>query len=176
MRLAISTVAAALVLACPGAHPPNGAPALFVFCVVQVQWIYLVVPIVMCLGSTLGTKVSKYMGRVQTVLALRSMGLTFFSGMIVLYKYSIGGSYSNWLVVGACILCTALMNCTYPIEEGILMDYAPKKDRAKWNSLESISEFGWCGSAFAGGLLADAYGYTFACIITILAQATATLC
>ena len=29
------------------------------------------------------------------------------------------------------------MNCTYPVEESILMDYVPKNTRARWKSLES---------------------------------------
>ena len=30
-----------------------------------------------------------------------------------------------------------LMNCTYPLEESILMDFAPKETRARWKSLDS---------------------------------------
>ena len=55
-------------------------------------------------------------------------------------------------------------NCTYPVEESILMDYVPKNTRARWKSLESVSQFGWCGSALAGGLLADKYGYARTCV------------
>jgi hypothetical protein len=76
---------------------------------------------------------------VQAVLLLRFLGLSCFAAMIVLYRLG----FSNWLVVGAYVLRTALMNSTYPIEESVLMDYVPKKDRAKWKSLESISMFGW---------------------------------
>ena len=37
------------------------------------------------------------------------------------------------------------------------MDYVPKETRARWKSLESIAQFGWCGSAALGGILADQY-------------------
>ena len=67
------------------------------------------------------------------------------------------------------------MNSVYPIEESILMDYVPKKQRARWKSLESVSAFGWCGSALLGGWLADQYSYTFTFMITISMQALATL-
>ena len=35
------------------------------------------------------------------------------------------------------------------------MDFVPKNERARWKSLESVSQFGWCGSAVLGGYLAD---------------------
>ena len=68
---------------------------------------------------------------------------------------------------------TGLMNCAYPLRESILMDYVPKQQRARWKSLEAISQFGWCGSAFIGGVLADLHGYTFTFIVTIVMQTVA---
>ena len=62
------------------------------------------------------------------------------------------------------------------VQEGILMDYVPKKQRAQWKSLESISSFGWCGSAALGGYLSDKYGYTTTFLIAIAMQTCATLC
>ena len=56
------------------------------------------------------------------------------------------------------------------------MDYVPKNTRARWKSLESVSQFGWCGSALAGGLLADKYGYARTFAITICLQASGVLC
>ena len=56
------------------------------------------------------------------------------------------------------------------------MDYVPKNTRARWKSLESVSQFGWCGSALAGGLLADRYGYARTFAITICLQASGVLC
>ena len=65
------------------------------------------------------------------------------------------------------------MNCTYPLEESILMDYVPKKTRARWKSLEAVSMFGWCGSALVGGVLADKlHSYTKTFLITIGLQAS----
>lgn len=51
------------------------------------------------------------------------------------------------------------MNCTYPLTESILMDTVPRDKRARWKSLESVTAFGWCGSAVIGGALADRYDY-----------------
>ena len=78
--------------------------------------------------------------------------------------YRVHGAWRLRGVVTLYILRTALMNCTYPVEESILMDYVPKNTRARWKSLESVSQFGWCGSALAGGLLADRYGYARTCV------------
>ena len=41
---------------------------------------------------------------------------------------------------------TALMNCTYPLNASIMMDFTPTHQRARWQSLGSIVKFGWCGA------------------------------
>ena len=46
-------------------------------------------------------------------------------------------------------------NATYPLSESILMDFVAKEFRARWKSLESVVQFGWCGSAVVGGWLGD---------------------
>jgi len=125
----------------------------------------------MCIASTLGTRLSEYTGRVQAVLMLRGAGLTCFAAMIFFFNQHLSFIY----VIAAYIARTCLMNCTYPIENGILMDYVPKQHRARWKSLESVSIFGWCGSAFIGGVLADEKGYTFTFILTLSLQAFSTL-
>ena len=50
------------------------------------------------------------------------------------------------------------------------MDYVPKNTRARWKSLESVSSFGWAGSAGLGGYLADRHGYVFTFFITAAIQ------
>ena len=70
------------------------------------------------------------------------------------------------LMVFIYLMRTTLMNCTYPIEEAVLMDYVPRGTRARWKALDSISVFGWCGSAAIGGLIADAYDYSTTFLIT----------
>ena len=44
---------------------------------------------------------------------------------------------------------------------------------ARWKSLDSISQFGWCGSAALGGWLADKYSYGFTFYITAAVQGAA---
>jgi len=74
------------------------------------------------------------------------------------------------LMVAIYLMRTTLMNCTYPIEEAVLMDYVPPGTRARWKALDSISSFGWCGSAAIGGLIADAYDYSTTFLITAALQ------
>ena len=74
------------------------------------------------------------------------------------------------------VLRTALMNCTYPLNESILVDYVPKNERARWKSLDSVVSFGWCGSAALGGWLSDKYDYTFTFLITAIIQTIGVLC
>lgn len=140
-----------------------------------VQAIYVVVPLAMACCSTLATKLSARVGSVQAVLCLRVAGLGFFGVLIALYHYGYASGNAKWAIVAVYVARTAAMNSVYPIEESILMDYVPKKQRARWKSLESVSAFGWCGSAFLGGWLADQYSYTFTFMITISMQALATL-
>ena len=78
------------------------------------------------------------------------------------------------MIVLVYLVRTGLMNCTYPLNTSIMMDYCPKEQRARWTSLQSVVRFGWCGSAAAGGVLADAYGYSFTFLITAGVQAAAT--
>jgi MFS family permease len=79
------------------------------------------------------------------------------------------------LMVAIYIARTTLMNCTYPLEEAILMDYVPKATRARWKSLDSIMVFGWCGSAAIGGIIADKYDYSATFLVTAALQALGTL-
>ncbi len=140
-----------------------------------VQGIYCGVPLSMALASGFCTALSRRIGRVEAVLSVRSVALVCFVGMLVVF-YQVEGAWRLRGVVALYILRTALMNCTYPVEESILMDYVPKNTRARWKSLESVSQFGWCGSALAGGLLADKYGYARTFAITICLQASGVLC
>ena len=142
----------------------------------SVQAIYVAVPVAMACSSTAATALAKLVGRVQAVLLLRVAGLCCFGSMVFLYDRGFGTHGAlKWAIVAFYVVRTALMNCTYPLEESILMDYVPKSTRARWKSLESISMFGWCGSALAGGVLADRFGYTKTFLITIGLQASGML-
>ena len=55
------------------------------------------------------------------------------------------------------------------------MDFVTKQDRGKWNAFDSITSFGWSGSAVLGGILVDRYGYSLTFFLTATLQVVAWL-
>lgn len=139
----------------------------------EVQIIYVLVPLIMAMCSGLGTSLASWFGRVQTSLLLQFSGLSCLFAMVFFKTYL---DSHPFVLVPVYVVRTALMNAPYPLQESILMDYVPKNERARWKSLESISSFGWCGSAALGGYFSDRWDYTFTFFITALIQTAGTLC
>jgi len=134
----------------------------------QVQIVYCVVPFVMVITSTLGSKLAACgFGRVQTTLLFNSLGVSLLFCMVFFKKYL---DTHPFVLVPIYVLRTSLMNATYPLTESILMDFVPKEERARWKSLDSVASFGWCGSAALGGMVADKYDYTHTFLITAIIQ------
>mmetsp|Transcript_7239 Transcript_7239/g.12230 ORF Transcript_7239/g.12230 Transcript_7239/m.12230 type:complete len:606 (+) Transcript_7239:187-2004(+) len=154
---------------------------------VGVQSIYLAVPVLMAAMSGVGTKISSRFGRAHTMVAVKVVGVSLLVGMAILADHWFGESALHdrdhsavvtlkaFVVVAIYLLRTGLMNCSYPLEESILMDFVPPSTRARWKALDSIGTFGWCGSAALGGYLADQKGYAFTFFITAGIQGIATL-
>ena len=139
----------------------------------QVQVIYVAVPIVMALLSGVGEKIAKGFGRVQTMILLNTGGVLCLFSMVFAKEYL---DSHPFVLVPIYVLRTGLMNCTYPLNESILMDYVPKNERARWKSLDSVVSFGWCGSAALGGWLTDKYDYTYTFFITAIIQGIGIIC
>jgi len=139
---------------------------------IEVQIIYVACPIAMVLFSSIGTSIKDYIGRVQTIILFRLIGVALLITMSILAS---GITTSKYILVPIYIVRTGVMNCTYPLDESILMDFCRKEQRARWKSLESISAFGWCGSAVLGGILGDAHGYSFTFLITAMIQGSSIL-
>ncbi|KAJ1618774.1 major facilitator superfamily domain-containing protein [Pavlovales sp. CCMP2436] len=140
----------------------------------HVQLIYVAVPFAMVACSALVQRASITLGRVQMIVLCRALGVSLLLLMAILQLHSqYKGTPS--IMVPIYIARTALMNSGYPLEESILMDYVPKSSRARWKSLESVSQFGWCGSAAIGGWLGDRYGYSYTFLLTAAIQGSATL-
>jgi len=135
----------------------------------QVQLIYLAVPVIIVLISKGAQVLSASLGRVQTILLVKFFGLSFLFALCFYTSYLIERPA---LLITIYLARTGLMNCTYPLQESILMDFVPKNERARWKSLESVGAFGWCGSAALGGYLADKYDYPFTFLITAIIQTT----
>lgn len=124
--------------------------------------------------SALVQRASVSAGRVQCIVVSRALGVGL---LLVMAWLQLRSEYKGaaLVLVPVYVLRTALMNSGYPLEESILMDYVPKSSRARWKSLESISQFGWCGSAALGGWLGDRFGYSYTFLLTAAVQGTATL-
>ena len=133
----------------------------------NVQAIYVAVPIAMTLCVQLSQIVGSKIGRIQTMLLVRIIGVSLLVSMSVLVNKGITIWY---YCVPIYIVRTAIMNSTYPLEESTIMDFVPKDTRSRWKSLDSIAAFGWCGSAAIGGILADKYSYSFTFYITAILQ------
>eukprot|EP00472_Partenskyella_glossopodia_P002460 CAMPEP_0197533718 /NCGR_PEP_ID=MMETSP1318-20131121/44445_1 /TAXON_ID=552666 /ORGANISM="Partenskyella glossopodia, Strain RCC365" /LENGTH=209 /DNA_ID=CAMNT_0043090703 /DNA_START=97 /DNA_END=723 /DNA_ORIENTATION=- len=134
---------------------------------IEVQAIYAVCPVAMVIFSGIGTVLKDRIGRVQTIVVMKTLGV----GLLLLMAILAEGIYtSKYILAPIYVVRTGLMNCTYPLDESILMDFCPKDVRGRWKSLESVVAFGWCGSAVLGGWLGDAHGYSFTFIITALIQ------
>lgn len=135
-----------------------------------VQAVYFFAPISIVAFSGIGAKVAgSGFGRVQTIMLFKAIGVSalFLMGFLKSFR-------GRWeIMVPIYLFRTGIMNSTYPLEESILMDFVAKDRRARWKSLESIAQFGWCGSAALGGYLADRYGYGYTFIITACVQGSA---
>jgi MFS family permease len=100
------------------------------------------------------------------------LGVSALYAMVFLKSYL---DVHPFVLVPVYVMRTSLMNAPYPLQESILMDYVPKNERARWKSLDSVSGFGWCGSAALGGWLTDRYDYTFTFLITAMLQTVGIL-
>jgi len=125
---------------------------------IETQLVYVVVPLAMVAAMSCAQSAHPRLGRVQTMVAAKLTAVGLLVAMIFVTKSKY--KRSGWVMVPIYVVRTALANCTYPIEESILMDYVPRDRRARWKSLESIASFGWCGSALLGGIIADAFSYS----------------
>ena len=67
------------------------------------------------------------------------------------------------------------MNSTKPLTKSILMDFVPKHQRGRWQSLESVNMATWSGSAVLGGYLIDEYGFAGIFCATAVMQACAMI-
>ena len=65
----------------------------------------------------------------------------------------------TWVIIVAYLVRTALMNSTKPLTKSVLMDFVPKSQRGRWQSLKSVNAATWSGSAVVGGYLIDRFGF-----------------
>ncbi len=120
------------------------------------------------LSAIIAQRLSLRKGRPLMIFIVQSLATLCLFGIVF---------YPNiWLLVTLFIVRGSLMNAGQPLSRSILMDVVPKKNRGKWNSLETFAwGFFWNFSALIGGyLVGDAEPYKFwlcflvtACVYTV---------
>jgi MFS family permease len=141
---------------------------------VQVNMIFCATPFIMSIAVLIGERVSVRLGRVQTVLSSKFIGiglLYLMWWMGVGYEHSDGHTkppmWANVMIIVPVFMSrTVLMNATTPLQKSILMDFVPKSSRGIWSAFDSLTAFGWSGSALLGGYIADQYGYGATFLVT----------
>jgi sugar phosphate permease len=91
-------------------------------------------------------KLSLKKGRVEMMLAVKILS--------TLCLIAIGFYPAVILLVPLFIMRGSLMNAAHPLSRSILMDVIPKRNRGKWNSVETVAwGLFWNASAVVGGFL-----------------------
>lgn len=138
---------------------------------IAVQLMAAAAPLIMALFSTIVERLANRFGRVPVMTFTEALGVACLALLATIAERGV----STPVIIGVYLLRTGLMNCTYPLEDSVLMDFVPPATRARWQSLDSVSSATWAGSAALGGLLADRYGYTSTFLITAALQGLAVL-
>ncbi len=113
---------------------------------ILVQLIMGMTSIMTGISVLIAQKFSKNKGRAQMIFAVQGLA-TVCLAIITFYP-------SIWILIPVFILRGSLMNSAQPLSRSILMDVVPKKNRGKWNSLETLAwGLFWNFSAAIGGYL-----------------------
>lgn len=139
---------------------------------IQVQTIYTIEPLLMASSFGPTRVLSDRVGRVQIMIYSKIIGVL----ALVLLCFCQGiFDRKGFLLVPCYLLHTTFVSATDPLEESLLMDFSPRRYRARWMSLDSIVEFGWAGSSIFGGIILDQYSYTVAILVSAAIQLLAVL-
>ncbi|KAH9259148.1 hypothetical protein BASA81_002768 [Batrachochytrium salamandrivorans] len=132
----------------------------------KVNMVTIVTTFLMIFGSLLAQKLAVRSSRMKVILIFKFIGIAL---LFIMAQFQ--SLWSDWrIIVPIYVARTVLMNATAPLHKSILMDHCPKSTRGRWNAADSIVTFGWSGSAFLGGILADAHGFGFSFLITAALQ------
>merc|ERR1719210_1571006 len=131
---------------------------------VKVNLVYVLTYPSLFAGTFVAQRISRSLGRLQTSI-LFSWGAV--GTLTVMATYRTDELWTNpYYIIPISVLRTTMINSCMALRKSVMMDYVPKKDRAKWNSLDSITRFGWSGSAVLGGILVDSYGFSSTFLLT----------
>eukprot|EP00756_Hemistasia_phaeocysticola_P018858 Hpha_TRINITY_DN15624_c4_g4::TRINITY_DN15624_c4_g4_i1::g.99228::m.99228 len=143
---------------------------------VGVNLIYVGLPFFLTAGSFAVQRLSRKIGRVD---ASMFCGLISAAGLVGLWSLGRVGwpQEGKFLYTGLLLyLVSTLQHCCRPLKKSILMDHVPRSERAKWNSVDSVTRFGWSGSAVFGGLIVDKWGYGASFLVTACFQVVSVWC
>lgn len=138
---------------------------------VFVQVLYIIAPLLQVVLMKLIEILARKGGRCYLAVAFKWVGISLMLAMVVSYL-------CHWPVWITCTILTwrtAFMNSPSALTRSVLMDHAPKSERAKWSALESLNMFSWSGSAVIGGILVDKEGIVFNFCTTAGLQFFATI-
>merc|ERR1719424_894658 len=132
-----------------------------------VNWVYITSPIAMAFGARWASELAARRGRPRVCMCF-GLGGAFFMcvlGVLGTVFPGLDRTSTEGRAVYVCVyFLTCLQHCCRPIKKSILMDFSKKKSRGGWNAVDSITRFGWSGSAVLGGVLVDAFSYE-ACFV-----------
>ena len=135
---------------------------------VQINALYVLTPLLTALANGAAGRLARTAGQAQTALLLRSVSLCCLLAIIALHATRGAGSGAS-IVALYCVRCCTLYSAR-PLTRAILMAIVHKHERGRWQSMESLTSFGWSGSAALGGVLIDTRGYGAALGATALLQ------
>jgi hypothetical protein len=138
-----------------------------------VSAVYVAGPLGISVASLAAQRLSLVLGRLQVTLLCKVVGISL---LVVIGRLDLHVPGAAAYVLPLYLVRTWLMNCCAGLTKSVLNDYVIKKNRAKWNALESLNTFSWSGSALLGGLLIDRFGYQVTFLITAALQASSAAC
>mmetsp|Transcript_19926 Transcript_19926/g.35549 ORF Transcript_19926/g.35549 Transcript_19926/m.35549 type:complete len:510 (+) Transcript_19926:64-1593(+) len=95
---------------------------------IQVNSIYVGLPVAMALGSQAAQVLRRRIGRAQTCILYGYLGAMALAAMSQLSQYE---RYETWYVLVPIYILSSAQHCTRPLKKSILMDYVPKKNKGK---------------------------------------------
>ena len=116
---------------------------------------------------------NKFLGRICTVIVMSSGGALALIALWAIQRF-MPNTIPTYAKILIYVLST-LQHCVRPLKKSLLMDYVPKKRRGIWNAVDSVTRFGWSGSAVLGGWIIHRNGYGVSFLYTGILQFFAAL-
>ena len=143
----------------------------------EVNWILVAAPMWMAAGSWCARAQAKRYGRARVAMCFGLTGAAAMVALGSLPKHSDAdaddGSNQHhhpwardWRVCVPLYFLSCAQHCCRPLKKSILMDFSERRHRGGWNAVDSITRFGWSGSAVVGGFLIDSYSYQLNFVVT----------